>query len=162
MPIDNTAIDSTATDTTSARGRRTSRPRIMYLGVALSVLATAVPLIDALTVDSLTAHVRDAYPSWSASMIAADHDAIIIYLSIVNGLGILGWLSAALGAAKGARWVKPVSVTLFSLGALMAILNLTVGGDGYDIIVPQTYGLVGLLPVAVGVVALVKVWRVDR
>ncbi|MFD0559006.1 hypothetical protein FB566_4962 [Stackebrandtia endophytica] len=140
---------------------RPARPplRLMYLGLALSVLATAIPLIDVATVDTLTEHVRDAYPQWPASLVAADHDAIIIYLSIVNGLGILGWLWAARGVGTGARWTKPVGVTLFSLGALMALVHLTVGGDGYQVIVPYAYGLAGLLPVIVGAVALAAIWR---
>ncbi|WP_157594886.1 hypothetical protein [Streptosporangium amethystogenes] len=40
----------------------TKRPTAMYLGLALTTFATLALLLDIATVDTLSGHVRDAYP----------------------------------------------------------------------------------------------------
>ena len=52
---------------------------------------------------------------------------------------------------------RPISA--FSLGLNVVIVNLITGGHGYQQVVPVPYGLLSLVPAAVGLVAVVRVWR---
>ncbi|ADD45818.1 hypothetical protein [Stackebrandtia nassauensis] len=154
------SVEVTAAKVAPSPERR--RAMVMYAGLAVSVLALAVPLIDLATADSLTAHVRAAYPDWSASLVAADHNAIIVYLSIVNGLGVVGWLSTIRGVTKGAKWARITGTILFGLGALVALYNVSATGGEYANVIPYPYSTLGLLPVVVGAAAVVMVWRAKR
>ncbi|GAB3141768.1 hypothetical protein GCM10027290_15040 [Micromonospora sonneratiae] len=131
----------------------------MYAGLALTAITTLVPLIDLVTVDSLTDHVRTAYPDWPAATVALDRNAIAGYLVIVGVLGIAGWLWTILGVTRRANWARTVSTVMFALGAGTALLNLTFTGGAYDNVIPARYSVPGLLPVLVGLVAVVLLWR---
>ncbi|MFG1947069.1 hypothetical protein [Nonomuraea sp. NPDC048826] len=128
-------------------------------GLGLTVLATAVPLIDLVTLDSLTGHVRAAYPQWSADLVAMDRDAIVIALTVIGALGVAGWLVAIRAVAAGARWARVVTTVLFALGAVIALTTLSLSGGAYENVVPYLYGTLGALPVAAGAVAVARVWR---
>lgn len=131
----------------------------MYLGLALAVIATLVPVVDTATLDSLSAHVRDAYPHWNAGMIEGDRNAILGYLLVTDVLGIIAWLWTTWLVAGGRRGARAVSTVAFVLGTGIALMNLTLGGERYDTIVPTLYGLLGMLPCIAGLVAVTLVWR---
>ncbi|MCF6473291.1 hypothetical protein FAF44_33635 [Nonomuraea sp. MG754425] len=131
---------------------------VLYAGLALSVLVTLVPLLDLVTADSLTGHVRAAYPDWPPELVAADHDAIVSYLTVAGVLGVAGWLWT-IRAAAGGRRVRALATTLFSLGACVALVNLTLSGGAYDRVVPVLYGTLWLLPVVAGAVVVARAWR---
>lgn len=67
----------------------------MRLGPTLTIFATLAPLLDIATVDTLSGHVRDAYPDQGPGMVAADRNTVVIYLVVTGVLGILGWLLPA-------------------------------------------------------------------
>jgi hypothetical protein len=140
----------------------TRRPTALYVGLALTVLAAVAPLLDIATVDTLAGHVRDAYPHWSPHSVALDRNAIAIYLAGTAALGIPLWLVTIRGAARRRRWAPIVATVAFAAGALLALINLTVGGEQYDVIVPYSYGALTALPCVAGAVALVSVWRGRR
>jgi hypothetical protein len=48
---------------------------------------------------------------------------------------------------------------MLALGALVALSNVSYGGEAYDTIVPLSYGLLGLVPVLIGIAAVVDLWR---
>jgi hypothetical protein len=136
--------------------------RALYAGLALTVLTTLAPLIDLVTADSIGDHVRAAYPDWPADSVAADRNAITIYLVAVGVLGIAGWLWSIVGVARGKRWARWVSTTLFVLGATIALIDVSFGSAPYDTIVPTFHGTLGVLPPLAGVVAVVGLWRRSR
>jgi hypothetical protein len=143
--------------TTTATLRRPAF--LFYLGLAVTALATIAPLVDLFTVDSIAGHVRDAYPTWPAGSVAADRNAIAIYLAVVGVLGMAGWVWAIILQSRASRRTRMISTGLFALSALIALTDLSVGGESYDRIVPLSYGLAGLLPVLIGAVAVVELWR---
>lgn len=133
----------------------------LYAGLALTVIAAVAPLIDIATVDTLTDHVRQAYPDWPASEVSKDRDAIAIYLAVAGGLGLVCWLVAIGAVAARRRWAKIAVTVLFAAGTLIALTNMSLGGENYDTILPPAYGLLGLLPCLAGLAAVVLVWRKD-
>ncbi|MFF9347047.1 hypothetical protein [Streptomyces sp. NPDC014734] len=140
----------------SADGRRSTA---MYVGLALTALAALAPLLDIATVDTLSGHVRDAYPDWGPDDVAADRNAIAIYLVGTGVLGTLLWLLTIRGITAGRRWARAVTTTAFAAGMSVALMNLGLGGEKYDVIVPYAYGMTTLLPCVAGLVVLVSVWR---
>ncbi|WP_030159351.1 hypothetical protein [Glycomyces sp. NRRL B-16210] len=150
---------------TRTQVRPASRPRLllaMYLGLALTAIAAVAPLIDIATVDTLTDHVRQAYPDWPASEVGKDRDAIATYLAATGGLGLVCWLVAIGAVATGRRWARGLVTALFAVGTLIALTNMSLGGEGYDTILPPAYGALGLLPCLAGLAAVILVWRKDK
>jgi hypothetical protein len=137
-----------------------NRTRWWLLAGALTTAAlTVAPVIDMQTGDSIAAHVRDAYPQWSASNVDADRTAIGIYLVSVGALGVVGWVLALWVARRPERTARWTTTTLLGLGAAVALTNLSMGGEAYDRIVPTPYAIAWLVPVLIGVVAVLQVWR---
>ncbi|MGC4944409.1 hypothetical protein [Kribbella sp. DT2] len=136
-----------------------SPKKALVAGLLLTVLATAAPLVDLATVDSIGDHVRSAYPDWSAADVSKDRTAITVYLVAVGVLGLVGWLTTLAGVNRGKRWTRWVGTTLFAVGATVALIDVSVGGEAYKTIVPLFHGTLGLLPALVGLVAVVALWR---
>ncbi|GLY70087.1 hypothetical protein [Amycolatopsis taiwanensis] len=134
----------------------------MYVGLALTAIATLAPVLDMVTVDTVTDHVRNAYPNWPDDLVAADRNAIVGYLAVVGVLGIAGWLLAIAGVRRHARWARAVSTIMFVLGAIIALTDLTLGGAEYSVIVPTLHGTLGMLPTVAGLAAIVLLWRAKR
>lgn len=132
--------------------------RIMYVGMALTAVLMVAPLVDMVTVDSIASHVRDAYPNWPDRLVALDRNAIVGWLGGVGLLGLGAWLWAILSARRGRRSARWVGTVMFTLGLVVALVDLSVGGGAYSQVIPLGYGLLGLLPVAVGLVAVVSLW----
>jgi hypothetical protein len=147
----------TAPDRPAAPAQR--RPAAMYIGLGLTVLATAAPLIDVATADTLAQHVRDAYPSWGPALVAEDRNAMLIYLLITGGLGIITWLWTLWAVTTRKRWARPAATAALAAGAGIAVLNLTLGGGNYRTILPPAYGLLTLLPALAGLAAVASLWR---
>lgn len=145
--------------TTQARPPTPRCPYAMYAGLALTAAATLVPLIDMVTVDSLTDHVRAAYPYWPAALVTGDRNAIVIYLCVIGLLGIVGWLWAIRTVAKHKRTARRVTTVGFVLGTGVALFDLTFSGGEYDRVLPPLYGIIGLLPSLAGLVTVLWVWR---
>ncbi|NUW36012.1 hypothetical protein HTZ77_32020 [Nonomuraea sp. SMC257] len=54
------------------------------------------------------------------------------------------------------------STVAFAAGTRVALADLGMGGDHYDVIVPYAYGALTLLPCLAGLAAVVSVWRRGR
>lgn len=148
-------------DRTTPHAYVTAR-RVMYLGMALTAVLMLAPMVDAVTVDSIAGHVRAAYPNWPDRLVAQDRTAIVAWLGAVGLLGVGAWLWAILSARRGSRSARWVSTVMFTLGLIVSLIDLSVGGGPYQQVVPITYGLLSLLPVAVGLVAVVLLWLPRR
>ncbi|HEY7050370.1 MAG TPA: hypothetical protein VH373_24355 [Jatrophihabitantaceae bacterium] len=133
--------------------------RIMYVGLALTAVLMLAPIVDLLTVDSISGHVRDAYPNWPDSKVHQDRDAIAAWLAAIGLLGIGTWYWAIRSLRRSAGRARIVVTTAFALGLLVVLTNLSVGGDGYRQVVPLLYGLLWLVPAALGLLAVVEAWR---
>lgn len=140
----------------TARPRRPAR-WALYTGLGLTLLAALAPLIDLSTAGTIADHVREAYPAWDEATVRLDRNAIAIYLAVTGGLGVVFWVVSIIGA--GRMWGRIVATIAFASGLLIALMNLSIGGEGYKVIVPTVFGVLTLLPCAAGVFALVAVWR---
>ncbi|SDK88112.1 hypothetical protein SAMN05216298_1812 [Glycomyces sambucus] len=147
---------TTVLDTTDHRTRQVRRT--LWLGFALQLAVAAVPLIDLATFDSITEHVRAAYPDWSAEDVALDRDAITWSLTGIGVLGCVGWL-VAVALAKRPNASRITVTALFAIGLMTSLTLLSMGGEGYDLVVPLAHGLLALLPLLAGLAAVVAVWR---
>lgn len=136
-----------------------SRPTAMFLGLALTVIATVAPLVDVATIDTIWDHVRDAYPTWSDTLVGGDRTAILLWLVITGGLGVLTWLWTIYAVTARKRWASKATVTGFLAGTCVALVNLTLTGGQYEIVVPTVYGWMTLLPCIPGLAAVVSVRR---
>ena len=136
---------------------RTAR-RVMYVGLALTAALMLAPLVDLATADSIASHVRSAYPTWPDRLVTLDRNAIVIWLGSVGLLGVVAWLLAIRSARRGRRSARWVGTVMFALGLIMALVDVSVGGGAYQQVIPLAYGLLGLLPPAVGLAAVVLLW----
>lgn len=137
----------------------TGTRNLLRAGLATTVLVALLPVLDVATVDSISDHVRNAYPAWSAESVAADRAAITGYLVAVGALGALGWAWTLWLLPRRPTRARTVGATLLVLGALTALTTLSYGGEAYDTIVPLQYGLLGLIPIGFGVAAVVRLWQ---
>lgn len=133
--------------------------QIMYVGMALTAALMLAPIIDLLTTDSVSGHVRATYPHWPERMIREDRDAIVAWLAGVGLLGLATWYWSIRSVRRHSRRMRIVVTSGFSLGLIIAMINLTTGGHGYTQVVPLSYGLLSLVPTAVGLLAVVRIWR---
>ncbi|MEU6859627.1 hypothetical protein AB0B28_12240 [Glycomyces sp. NPDC046736] len=131
----------------------------LWAGLALSLIGGVAPLIDMATVDSLSAHVRQAYPQWPADLVGKDRDAIAYSLAAVGGLGAAVWAVSLWAVAKGRRWTRGLVTSAFAVGTLVALTCASLSGDQYDQVLPPVYSALVLLPSLAGLAAVVLVWR---
>lgn len=134
-------------------------PAAMTAGLILNVIATVVPVVDIATVDTISDHVRAAYPAWGPASVGADRNAMVIYLVITGVLGIVTWLYVIRAVKAGKRLARAAATSAFAAGVLLALLNLTTGGGQYDVILPAGYGVLTLLPSLAGLIVVVSLWR---
>ncbi|MGW1192344.1 hypothetical protein [Streptomyces sp. NPDC002559] len=132
---------------------------VMYAGLALTAVTALAPLVDAATVDTIAGHVRAAYPDWGPGPVGQDRTAITAYLAVTGGLGVLLWLLAIRAVASGRRWARAAATSAWGAGVTLAMVNLGMGGERYEVIVPVGYGVLTLLPCVAGGVAVVRLWR---
>ncbi len=131
----------------------------MVAGLILTVIATVAPIVDMATVDTISDHVRAAYPAWGQTLVAADRNAMVIYLVVTGVLGIVSWLWVIRAVMAGKRWARAAATSACAAGLLLALVNLTTGGGQYDVILPTGYGVLTLLPSLAGLLAVVSLWR---
>ncbi|WP_022917678.1 hypothetical protein [Ruania albidiflava] len=133
----------------------TSRPAsiALIIGLVASAVATIAPLLDLAATGAIEAHVRDTYPGWDLSVVTTEAQLIAGWLAITQAVGIFGWLLVLARYHRSAGG-RVAGTVLFTLGAVTAVLNLTLTFGDYDRIVPTSLGALTLLPVLVGAVAL--------
>ncbi|MFJ2900558.1 hypothetical protein ACIO87_37580 [Streptomyces sp. NPDC087218] len=153
----------TTTDTPSPAAPAARPPGapvgVMYVGLALTAVTAIAPLVDAVTVDTIAGHVRAAYPDWGPGPVGQDRTAITVYLAVTGGLGVLLWLLVIRAVAAGRRWARTAATSAWAAGMTVAMVDLGMGGERYEVIVPVGYGVLTLLPCVAGGVAVVRLWR---
>ena len=131
----------------------------MIVGLGLTVVALAAPIVDQLTAGTLAAHLQTVYAGSGVAAPAAS--AITASLVGLGALGVLCW-AATIQAVRRGRRGGPVMATAFLvLGAALAVVDLTVAEYGQPIL-PAWVGVLGLLPWLPGLVAVVMLSRPTR
>lgn len=142
-----------------ARASDSRWPTAMVSGLVLTVIATLAPVVDMFTVDTISDHVRESYPDWGSALVDADRNAMVIYLVITGVLGILCWLFVIRAIIAGKRWARLAAAISLVAGTVGALVNLTLPGGEYDVILPIGYGTLTLLPCLAGLAAVFSLWR---
>jgi hypothetical protein len=131
----------------------------MYTGLALTIVAMLIPIIDQASNDGLSRHLQDVYAGYNVDVPAAS--AVLAYLVTIGALGIVAWLWMVWAVTKQRRWARPTATALFVLASGLAVVNLTVQEYGQTIL-PTQVGLIGLLPCLAGLAAVALLWRRER
>lgn len=126
----------------------------LYAGLALTVLATAVPFIDHATANVLAAHIRAGYPTYTPARITTAATTYLTILSVVGALGVACWLWTIRAVRRGSRRARGLALTLFALGTTTALSAALIRDTSGDTGLPPLLGWVWLLPCLAGAVAV--------
>lgn len=130
----------------------------MHAGLATTALAMTALVVDLQSTGVLDAHLHEVYDGHAVD--PPPPGAVAAYLFTVGALGIVGWMSTAWAVRRRKRWARPLASVVLVLAGVVALANLSV--TEYDrTILPIQIGLVGLLPVLAGIVAVALLWT-DR
>jgi hypothetical protein len=142
-------------------GSTAARPAVvaMYVGLALTVVATTVPYVDRATSNTLVDHIRAGYPAYTQARIDTAATTYEVYLSVLGVLGVAGWLWAVRAVTTGRRWARGAATALFALATSIALTDLLIKDTSGDTGLPALLGWVGVLPCLPGLLAVVLLWR---
>jgi hypothetical protein len=134
----------------------------MYSGLALTLVAAIVPLVDRATSNILADHVRAGYPEYSEARVDSTTTAYLVYLGTAGMLGVGAWLWTIRTSKKHARRALIVATTMFLVGSTVALTNLFIEEETGDRALPTLFGVVGVLPTVPGLIAIVLLWKAER
>ncbi|MFD1935017.1 MULTISPECIES: hypothetical protein [Nonomuraea] len=134
---------------------------IMYVGLALTLIAMLVPLADLAIGDTLSSHVRDVYSAYlQPDQVDSTATVLLTYLLVTGALGVLSWWWLIVAVRRRRRWARVAATIVLALAGCAALVNLFAEEYGRTI-VPAFIGLTGLLPCLAGLAAVVLLWRRD-
>jgi hypothetical protein len=142
---------------TTQQGRAATAAK--YTGLALTGLATMVPLVDHATANVLADHIRAGYPSYSAARIDSAATTYLIYLSALGAIGIGSWVWSIRAVKAKRRWARETVTAIFVLATAIALFGLMIKDTSGDTGLPPLLGGVGLLPCVAGLLAVSLLWR---
>jgi hypothetical protein len=123
--------------------------RVMYVGVAASLIGIAVDLT------ALSA-IRRAITKRSTTMTAAQvNTAVHVEVGFLIAGGLIGaalWLWMAQSSKAGKGWARTVSTVFFGIDTLSVLASLGVLGGGLT----RIYGLVVWV---IGLIAIILLWQ---
>jgi hypothetical protein len=131
----------------------------MIVGLGLTLVALAAPVVDQLTAGTLAAHLQTVYAGSGVVVPAAA--AITASLVGLGALGVLCWVATIQAVRRGRRGAPVMATAFLVLGAALAVVDLTVAEYGRPIL-PVWVGVLGLLPCLPGLVAVVLLLRRTR
>jgi hypothetical protein len=143
----------------SASRHHQSAVRVMCAGLALTVVATALPFVNRAGSSGLTGHLRTGYPAYSMERIHAAAETYLIYLSIIGVLGVACWLGTMWAVHARKAWARGVATTTFVAATVIAVADLVVRDTSGDTGLPSLVGWTGVLPCLAGLVAVALLWR---
>lgn len=129
----------------------------VWAGLAASVLSAVAVVVDQAFVGSIHDRLAEVYAGYDVPW--QDTESLLVtWLLAVGVLGAVGWLVTARGAARRRRWTAPAATGLFLVGLGTAGLDVLAAEYGRTLFPPWITAL-GLLPVVIGAVATVLLWR---
>ncbi|WP_206308244.1 hypothetical protein [Streptomyces sp. A1277] len=134
----------------------------MYVGLALTVLATIAPYADRFTTHLLADHVRAGYPDYSQAQIDSAVTTYLVVSSVIGALGVLAWLTTAWAVKTGRRWAPSAATAMFVLGAGAGLTGLLIKDTSGATGLPPELGWAGMAPCLAGVSAVALLWRRRR
>jgi hypothetical protein len=137
------------------------RPAVLalYSGLVLSLVALIVLYVDRATGNVLAGHIRAGYPTYPQADIDAAARFYLVYLSVLGVLAVGCWLLTIWAVRAGKRWARWVASAIFLMATSVALTDLLIKDTSGDTGLAPLHGWLGLLPCAVGLVAVVLLWR---
>jgi hypothetical protein len=135
--------------------RRTAVP-VLWAGLAATALVTAAAWVGS---DVLGDHVAASYPAYDAAEVDAAVTAYLAVLTTVGALGAVTWAVVARAARAGRAWAPWAGTAALVLALGVALAGLTVRDTSGDVGLAPALGWAQLAPCAVGLVAVVLLWR---
>lgn len=128
----------------------------LYAGLGLTVIWIGVVLAQRTL---LADHVRSGYPGFIPERVEEAVSLWVILLSVVAGLGVLGWLVSIWSVHAGKAWGRWLAPALFVTGTSIAAFLLLVRDTSGDTGLPTLVSGIGMLPSIAGLAAVVLLWR---
>ncbi|HEY8480663.1 MAG TPA: hypothetical protein VIL71_12625 [Spirillospora sp.] len=142
-------------------GRGSALPA-MWGGLALTIVATVYPLVDAATTQVLADHIRATYPAYDAGEVSAAVTAYLVILSVAGALGVLFWLGTMWAVRGRKKWAPWAASTAWLAAVSFAVCGLTVKDDSGEVGLAPPLAWLQVPPCALGLVAVVLLWRRSR
>ncbi|WP_216206423.1 hypothetical protein [Amycolatopsis aidingensis] len=130
----------------------------MYVGLALTLIAAVVPIIDQ---DSLSKPVVGKYQEYTEAELEGARSFVMAYLITLAAIGVVCWLLMIWAARRQKGWTRVTATTIFVLALGIALMNLVLEEYGNKI-VPTSMAVAGLLPCVAGLVAVVFLWKREK
>ena len=127
----------------------------MYVGAALTVLATLFAFIDRV---GLAEHIRAGYPAYQTAEIDSAVMAYTVILAAIGALGLIGWLGSAWQVRLGKGSARWVASALLVIAACVALTGLTVQDTSGDVGLAPLLGWLQVLPCLAGLASVVLLW----
>lgn len=131
----------------------------MSAGLALTVIATAVPFLGSPAGELISKHIKAGYPSYTADEVGTATSMYLAWLTIAGVLGVAAWLLSIAAVRAGKRWAPWVATSAFVVGAGIGLFDLTIRDTSGDTGLPSLIGWLGMLPAVAGLVAVVLLWK---
>ena len=130
----------------------------MYAGLALTVIAAILPVIDRATTNALTRHIRASYPNYSRARVNTAATVYLIYLAVIGIVGVATWLWNVRAVKRHHRWARAAATALFAIGTSVALTDLLVKDRSGQTALPPLLGWAGILPSLPGLLAVTLLW----
>lgn len=134
----------------------------MWGGLALTIVATVYPLVDAATTQVLADHIRATYPAYDAGEVDAAVTAYLVILSVVGALGVLCWLGTIWAVRGRKRWAPWAASGAWLVAVGFAASGLTVKDGSGEVGLAPALAWLQVPPCVLGLVAVVLLWRRSR
>jgi hypothetical protein len=125
--------------------------KLMYAGAVVSAGSLIVGLV---TIGSLRADLRNAYPKLTVTQLHTVEVATVTFIVIFGLIGIGLWVWMAMANKRGGNWARITATVFFGLNTLSLLA-------GFARPEPLASRLVGLLIWLIGLGAIVLLWRSD-
>jgi hypothetical protein len=131
----------------------------LYAGLALTVLATALPYFDRTTTHLLTDHIRAGYPTYSQARVDSAATTYLIVLSVIGAVGVSCWLGTIWAIRTGKPWARLVATLLLVLGTSIGLTGLLTKDTSGETGLPLALGWAGMAPCLAGLLAVALLWK---
>jgi hypothetical protein len=131
----------------------------LWVGLGLTAAATVYPFVDRVTTQHLARHVGASYPAYDAEQVGAAVSAYLAILTVVGVLGAATWLGVLWAARTERSWAPWVATAALAAAVCWAAAALTVTDTSGDVGLAPALGWAQAAPCAVGVAAVVLLWK---
>jgi hypothetical protein len=152
---------ATTSPTTTAWPQRPAPSALgaLYVGLALTVAATASAYVDRATGHRLAQHLRHGYPEYTSAQISSAVTTWLVVLTVVGALGAVGWVTTIVVVRACRPWARWLAAGLFVAGTVTALTGLLTPDTSGEVGLAPLLGWIGVLPCIAGLTAVVRLWR---